>query len=286
MKQISFNVDKKTRLDEFLKKNHISHNLFISIYKDDIFINGKHAKRNSKLEKGDIVTINLRDEENKYEPINMDIEVLYEDDDIFVLNKPDKLTMNKDGEKSLANFVSYLFKQRNIKQKVRFINRLDQDTSGVVMVAKNKIAQAYYQKNSFKKKYLAIVKGNPKDQKIELNLKRDGIKTEIDENGKKSVTILENLKNYGDYSLVSLELLTGRTHQIRVSMEYINCPIVADSLYGEKIENFSQMLHANEIEFVDMKGEYHNITTNLPQRFKDYLKEYLRLKTILCCSII
>ena len=87
------------------------------------------------------------------------------------------------------------------------------------------------------------------------------------------MTILENLKNYGDYSLVSLELLTGRTHQIRVSMEYINCPIVADSLYGEKIENFSQMLHANEIEFVDMKGEYHNITTNLPQRFKDYLKE-------------
>lgn len=129
MKQISFNVDKKTRLDEFLKKNHISHNLFISIYKDDIFINGKHAKRNSKLEKGDIVTINLRDEENNYEPINMDIEVLYEDDDIFVLNKPDKLTINTDGEESLANFVSYLFEQRNIKQKVRFINRLDQDTS-------------------------------------------------------------------------------------------------------------------------------------------------------------
>ena len=273
MKQISFNVDKKIRLDEFLKKNHISHNLFISIYKDDIFINGKHAKRNSKLEKGDIVTINLRDEENNYEPINMDIEVLYEDDDIFVLNKPDKLTINTDGEESLANFVAYLFKQRNIKQKVRFINRLDQDTSGVVMVAKNKIAQAFYQKHSFKKKYLAIVMGNPINQKIELNLKRDGIKTEIDENGKKSVTILENLKNYGDYSLVSLELLTGRTHQIRVSMEYINCPIVADSLYGEKIENFSQMLHANEIEFVDMKGEYHNITTNLPQRFKDYLKE-------------
>ena len=138
MKQISFDVDKKFRLDEFLKSNHISKNLFLSIYKDDIFINGKHSKRNSKLKPGDKVTINLRNEENNYKPINLYIEVLYEDDDIFVLNKPDKLTMNTDGEESLANFVSYLFEQRNINQKVRFINRLDQDTSGVVMVAKNK----------------------------------------------------------------------------------------------------------------------------------------------------
>lgn len=184
MKQISFNVDKKIRLDEFWK-NHISHNLFISIYKDDIFINGKHAKRNSKLEKGDIVTINLRDEENNYEPINMDIEVLYEDDDIFVLNKPDKLTINTDGEESLANFVAYLFKQRNIKQKVRFINRLDQDTSGVVMVAKNKIAQAFYQKTHLRKIF-GNCDGKSNKSKIELNLKRDGIKTEIDENGKKA----------------------------------------------------------------------------------------------------
>ncbi|MDU1832801.1 MAG: RNA pseudouridine synthase, partial [Finegoldia magna] len=136
---------------------------------------------------------------------------------------------------------------------------------------KNKIAQAYYQKNSFEKKYLAIVKGNPKNQKIELNLKRDGVKTEIDENGKNSVTILQNLKNYGDYSLVSLKLLTGRTHQIRVSMEHINCPIVADSLYGEKIEGFSQMLHANEIEFVDMRRNKHIITTGIPQRFNKFL---------------
>ena len=271
MKQISFDVDKKIRLDEFLKSNHISKNLFLSIYKDDIFINEKHAKRNSKLKPGDKVTINLRDEENNYKPINLYIEVLYEDDDIFVLNKPDKLTMNTHGEESLANFVSYLFEQRNINQKVRFINRLDQDTSGVVMVAKNKIAQAYYQKTSFEKKYLAIVKGNPKNQKIELNLKRDGVKTEVDENGKNSVTILQNLKNYGDYSLVSLKLLTGRTHQIRVSMEYINCPIVADSLYGEKIEGFSQMLHANEIEFVDMKRNRHIITTEIPQRFNKFL---------------
>ena len=142
MKQISFDIDKKIRLDEFLKSNHISKNLFLSIYKDDIFINGEHAKRNSKLKPGDKVTINLKNEENNYEPINLDIEVLYEDDDIFVLNKPDKLTMNTDGEESLANFVSYLFEQRNINQKVRFISRLDQDTSGVVMVAKNKIAQA------------------------------------------------------------------------------------------------------------------------------------------------
>lgn len=272
MTQISFDVDKKIRLDEFLKSNHISKNLFLSIYKDDIFINGNHAKRNSKLKPGDKVTINLRNEENNYKPINLDIEILYEDDDIFVLNKPDKLTMNtEEEEESLANFVSYLFEQRNINQKVRFINRLDQDTSGVVMVAKNKIAQAYYQKTSFEKKYLAIVKGNPKNQKIELNLKRDGIKTEVDENGKNSVTILQNLKKYGDYSLVSLKLVTGRTHQIRVSMEYINCPIVADSLYGEKIEGFSQMLHANEIEFVDMKRNKHVITTEIPQRFNKFL---------------
>ena len=128
MKQISFDIDKKIRLDEFLKSNHISKNLFLSIYKDDIFINGEHAKRNSKLKPGDKVTINLKNEENNYEPINLDIEVLYEDDDIFVLNKPDKLTMNTDGEESLANFVSYLFEQRNINQKVRFISRLDQDT--------------------------------------------------------------------------------------------------------------------------------------------------------------
>lgn len=273
MKQISFDVDKKIRLDEFLQNNHISKNLFISIYKDDIFINGNHAKRNSKLKKGDKVVINLIDEENNYNPINMGIEVLYEDEDVFVLNKPDKLTMNTEAEKSLANFVSYLFEQRDIRQKVRFINRLDQDTSGVVMVAKNKIAQAYYQKSQFKKRYLAIVEGNPKNQKIELNLVRDGIKTEISNSGKKSITILENIKNYGDYSLVSLELLTGRTHQIRVSMKHINCPIVADSLYGREVEGFSQMLHANEIEFVDMKGINHIIKTDFPQRFICFLEK-------------
>ena len=85
MKQIRFDIDKKIRLDEFLKSNHISKNLFLRIYKDDIFINGNHAKRNSKLKPGDKVTINLRNEENNYKPINLYIEVLYEDDDIFVL---------------------------------------------------------------------------------------------------------------------------------------------------------------------------------------------------------
>ncbi len=273
MKQISFDIDKKIRLDEFLQNNHISKNLFISIYKDDIFINGNHAKRNSKLKKGDKLVINLIDEENHYEPMDMDIEVLYEDEDVFVLNKPDKLTMNTEGEKSLANFVSYLFEQRNIRQKVRFINRLDQDTSGVVMIAKNKIAHSYYQKYSFKKRYLAIVEGNPTDQELELNLVRNGIKTEISNFGKKSITIVKNLKNYGEYSLVSLELLTGRTHQIRVSMEHINCPIVADRLYGKQIEDFSQMLHANEIEFVDMKGNNHIIRTDFPQRFTWFLEK-------------
>lgn len=273
MKQISFDIDKKIRLDEFLQKNHISKNLFISLYKNYIFINGNHAKRNSKLKKGDKVVINLIDEENNYEPINMNIEVLYEDEDIFVLNKPDKLTMNTEGEKSLANFVSYLFEQRDIRQKVRFINRLDQDTSGVVMVAKNKIAQAYYQKSQFKKRYLVLVDGNPQNQKIELNLVRDGIKTKISKSGKKSITIVENIKNYGDYSLVSLELLTGRTHQIRVSMEHINCPIVADSLYGKRVDGFSQMLHANEIEFIDMDGIVHIIKTDFPQRFTCFLEK-------------
>ncbi|MDU2575377.1 MAG: RluA family pseudouridine synthase, partial [Finegoldia magna] len=108
MKQISFDIDKKIRLDEFLKANHISQNLFLSIYKDDIFINGKHAKRNSKLKPGDKVTIDLKDEENNYEPINLDIEVLYEDDDIFVLTNC-QIKCNTYGKKPKSSSLGVLY---------------------------------------------------------------------------------------------------------------------------------------------------------------------------------
>lgn len=271
MKEICFDVDKKMRLDEFLKEKHISRNLFLSLYKNNIFINEEHAKRNLKLENGDVVAICLEDEENNYNPIDMKIEILYEDSEIIIVDKPERLTMNKEDEENLANFVSYLFAERGIKQKVRFVNRLDMDTSGIVVIAKNKIAQAFYQKKSFHKKYLAIVKGHPQNQKIELNLERTGIKTEIKDAGKKSITIINKLKDLGDYSLIEAELLTGRTHQIRVSMQSINCPIIGDSLYGERLDGVFQLLHAYEIEFCDMNDKKHIVTTKLPKRFQKFL---------------
>ncbi len=271
MKQISFKVDEKIRLDEFLIKKNISRNLFLKLYKNNIFIDNSHAKRNSKLSVGNTVTLILEDEENNYEPKNLDIEIMYEDDWILILNKPVNLTMNTDGEISLANFVAYLFEKENIKQKVRFINRLDMDTSGLVMVAKNNIAQAYYQKMGFKKKYIAVVKGNPKDGEIAININRDSKKSNVSEFGKKSITIVKKIEQIKDYSIVELELLTGRTHQIRVSMEYINCPIVGDKLYGNSTEQIPQLLHAREIEFFDMEGKNHIIETEIPERFSKFL---------------
>ena len=163
-------------------------------------------------------------------------------------------------ENSLSNGVKYYFNSINLKRKIRPVNRLDKNTSGIVIFAKNEYIQECLVKQMklglFKKEYIALLKGNIKENKGTINApiarkKESIIEREISKDGASSVTHYELIKNYDNFCLVKFILETGRTHQIRVHSQYIGHPILGDTLYGNSSNLINrQALHAYKINFV------------------------------------
>ena len=222
-------------------------------------------------------------------PVKMDLDIVYEDDDLIIINKPSGLVVhpgNGNYDNTLVNGLMYYTK--NLSDlggigRVGIVHRIDKDTSGLMVVAKNnKTHEALsdmFKVHDVKRTYYALVCGTIpyETATIDVPIKRDPNnfnKMGVFEDGKNAITHLEVLKRYKDYTLVKLNLETGRTHQIRVHMAYIGFPIYNDPVYNKGITSFGQFLHSKEIDFVHpITGEKIHFEVDLPKEFQNFIKE-------------
>lgn len=291
------NLDEKgMRIDKFLSgkildrsRSHIQ-NL---IDNDAVLVNGKNIKSNYKLRENDVITMNMPEpEELKVEPENIEIDIVYEDEDIIVVNKKQGMVVhpapgNYNG--TLVNALLYHCKDLSgINGVIRpgIVHRIDKDTSGIIVVAKNDLAHSklteQFKVHSIKREYYALTEGVFKNDSglVDQPLARhpqDRIKMAIVKDGRRAVTHYEVLERYKSNTLVKCSLETGRTHQIRVHMAYLGHPLVGDPVYGYKKQKFKlegQMLHAKTLGFVHpTKNEYVEFNSELPDYFLEVLSK-------------
>lgn len=275
----------KIKLKDFLKEEaEISSRLFKRLIKqNNIYINGNPLANIYIVNKGDVVTLILEEEESTYEPQKMDLDIIYEDLDLLVINKSPMVlvhpTINYPNN-TLTNGVKHYFQSKSIKKKVRLVNRLDRDTSGILVIAKNSYAHqqmAKQFKTNIEKKYLAIVKGIIKDDQgiidLPIGKEKDRIKNIVTSDGKKSVTEFKVLDRLRNSTIVELKIITGRTHQIRVHLSHLNHPIIGDSLYGEKSELIDrQALHSYYLKFITPRiNKELELKADLPEDMKNLI---------------
>ena len=258
MNYISFKINEDIKVKKFLEKNGFSKRAITDIVKVGYIIDDINTSNNQDLKAGDILKIPIEDENLDYDPIKGKLDIVYEDCHILVVDKAANLTVNSKGQESLANHLSYYFQENNIKSKIRLVNRLDMNTSGLLMVAKNPYAFAYYQKqiedNNFFKYYLAVVEGNvkiDKTLKTKLAYNENMKRYDVGSEGKLAIshfkTIDYDQKN--NISYIRADIKTGKTHQIRSQLSYLGHPIIGDKLYGSNIEMDRFLLHCYEIKF-------------------------------------
>ena len=253
---------------------------------DGIHVNGKHVTVRYILCEKDVLELDLEDSEddiNKHIiPVELSLDILYEDDDVICVNKPAGMPTHPSHNHhydTLANALAYYYSEKGIPFVFRAVNRLDRETSGVVLVAKNRAASAKLSKSlqekRFVKTYHAVVCGCPKESCgsiVAYVSRREGsiIYRKAAESGSESEyaeTLYEVAEQSNGYTLLKIRPITGRTHQIRVHMQYIGNPIYGDGLYGTDAEE-GLMLHASSLSFPLPGGEVISVSTPLPDRFK------------------
>ena len=286
--------DVKTRLDSFLYEldNSFTRSHYKNLIEEGhVLVNGKKVKAGYALKLNDVVSVEMipaRPIETL--PQNIPLDIVYEDEDLAVINKPKGMVVhpaNGNWDGTLVNALLYNIKDLSgINGEIRpgIVHRLDKDTSGLLVVAKNDFAHVALSKQiadkTCKRIYLALVIGNmPNDSGVVANyLGRDPKNrlryAVVDNGGKYAETHYKVLTRYKDYSLVEFELKTGRTHQIRVHCKYLNHPIVGDDLYGgkSKFKTDGQMLHAYKLSFYHPRtNKYMEFEAQLPEYFQKIL---------------
>ena len=265
----------------------ISLRLLYSLKKDkQIFVNKKFYKMHELVNIGDIIEINLPDEANEYDAEDMDIKLLYEDADLMVVEKePFVVVHPTKGHQSgtLANGLIKLFKDKSINSKIRFVNRLDRDTSGILIVAKNSYCHSILTKDDamheMEKKYYAVVGGHLEKESgvidLPIDKSEDGIRRMVSEKGQRAVTRYKVIDKLEQATLLEISLETGRTHQIRVHFSHIGHPLVGDELYGGDMSLLNrQALHCFELGFYSpRKSEIIYIKSELPHDMRELVKE-------------
>lgn len=251
------------RLRDYLEEKHgFSSKLLIKLEANGkVFLNGKIVKIKKRVFKEDEIAVDFLDEADEYEKVDLPIDIIYEDSDLLVLNKKPYRVVHptkRHQDDTTANAISYYFDKNDIKRKVRFVNRLDMNTSGVLVIAKNpyahnKISQDM-RNDKVGKYYLAIVNGILEEKKgkiVEKIARKDeSIRRVVHESGKDCTTAYRVAEEKNGMSLVDIKLETGRTHQIRVHFEHLGAPVLGDELYGSKSERISrQALHCSRMVF-------------------------------------
>jgi len=248
-----------------IQKQRYSSRLLRQIKREEgkILLNKQFLPLSTLLNKGDAITVFFPVETNFIQPQKMPLDILYEDDEVLIINKdPFLVTHPTSGHPNgtLANAVAYYFAEQHIQTKMRFVSRLDRDTSGIVTVAKNKYVHHYIQSQmsteSVQKEYITYIHGHLPQECgiIDAPIARsevDPTLREVSALGKKSITTFQVLKEYKNASKVKVNLITGRTHQIRVHMQYFGCPVIGDHLYADhELPDYPikrQALHATKI---------------------------------------
>ena len=284
--------DGNITIKDFLLSNNISSKAISTLKKqvDGILVNGKVQFTNYKLQPNDILSINL-DENNDYENIiatKMDLDILYEDDDIVIVNKSADITVHPSKKyftNSLVNGLTYYYQNKNMDVKLHCITRLDKETSGCVLFAKNRIAanclSNMVKQKEISKTYLSLASGKVSKQHFLISapisrISKGNILRCVDfQTGKEALTECFLLEYYpsNDISLLKCLLHTGRTHQIRVHLQYINHPIVSDSLYNKSCKLLlRQGLHCYNIRFIHpISHQLIDVTSQLPADLKQVL---------------
>lgn len=258
--------------------------LYKLIKMQKILLNNKICDTRSITNAGDIITIDFNYEEDNSNivPTQMNLDIVFEDDWLLIINKPAGIAIHPSilhYSDSLCNGIRFYFDKIGLKKKVRPVNRLDLNTSGLVVFAKCEYIQecliSQMKNNEFKKEYLAVCNGifEKKSGTINLPIARKEnsiIERCISEDGQPSITHYEVLKDFDNYSLVKCSLETGRTHQIRVHMSAIGHPLLGDSLYGSISDLIDrQALHCYNLQFVHpVNNNVLNFYGELPIDFK------------------
>lgn len=281
------NNDKYITVNDVLKKHFcISNRLLTKIIKNhQIYLNNSICDTRNTIKNGDKIVVKFDDKEDNSNIVakKMDLEIIYEDAWFLVINKPAGIAIHPSilhYDNSLSNGVKYYFDTIGLSKKIRIINRLDKNTSGIVVFAKCEYIQEAFskqmQEHKFIKNYLAVVHGtfDKKQGIISLPISRkEGsiIERCVDfEKGQPSITYYEVIKEVENKSLVKCTLETGRTHQIRVHMSYLNHPLLGDTLYGNKSDSINrQALHCYEIKMIHpITLKLLKFNSNLPSDIK------------------
>lgn len=241
---------------------------------------GKISNIDELISIGDVIEVDLSFFENSNNIVatEMNLDIIYEDNYLLVLNKPAGIPVHPSSlhfKDTLSNGVKYYFNTINLNRKIRIVNRLDRDTSGIVIFAKNQYVQEMLilqmKDNCFKKEYIGILDGILEFPEGIINApiarKRDSIIERcVDEAGQTSVTHYKLIKTFNNLSLVHFILETGRTHQIRVHTKYIGHPIIGDTLYGIETSIISrQALHSYKIKFIHpITGKNMELISDIP----------------------
>lgn len=282
------------RLDIFLQhkfpsfsRSHIKN----MIEKNCVFVNGKQVKSGYKLRENDKISVTIKAPEKiSTEEEDVPFDIVYEDDDVVVVNKPQGLvvhpcTSTKSG--TLVNGLLHRVKNLSgINGVLRpgIVHRLDKDTSGLLVVAKNDKAhialQEQIKNKTCKRIYLAVLTGNLKEDSGEIVTKiardkKDRKKMAVADVGREAITNYRVLERFKDACLVEFSLKTGRTHQIRVHAKYLNHPVVGDKVYGKEVKGLNgQLLHAYKLSFIHpTTGKEVSFTAPLPDYFENYLQK-------------
>ncbi len=269
-------------------KWHISSRLLIKLKNANaIFVNNNNVYMDYPLELGDnvLVKIDFKEISENIVPMPMQLDILYEDEYYLVVNKPANMPVHPSASHytdSLSNGIQYYFQQNNIQTKIRPVNRLDKDTSGIVIFAKNEYIQEalvrQMKNKEFLKEYIAILEGNLSNNKGTINAsisrkENSIIERCISKDGETAITHYELIKNYNNYCIVKFILETGRTHQIRVHCKHIGHSIIGDTLYGNSSPIISrQALHAYKVKFI------HPVTQKIVEYVSAIPNDILKLK--------
>ena len=294
--ELVINDDINERIDSYLSTQlDFSRSKVVKMIKsEEILVNDKPTKNSYLLRNGDVVTVNEHEEESmNVEPENIPLDIVYEDNDVIVVNKPNGMVVHPAVGNNHGTLVNALMYHSNELSTINgafrpgIVHRIDAYTTGLLMVAKNdkahEILADELSKKETNRKYIALVWGviNEDTATIDAPIGRDMKDRKkmavTSVNSKDAVTHLRVLKRFKDATLIELKLETGRTHQIRVHMNYIGHPVVNDPVYGSRklIDETGQCLHAMELGFKHpTTGEFMNFKCDLPECFTNILDKF------------
>ncbi|MBF7103846.1 RluA family pseudouridine synthase [Pediococcus pentosaceus] len=296
MEQFSFVVSNQEsgRLDKVVTNHYpdLTRSKIQNLIKQEqILVNQAPTTNRYKVSENDVIDVTLPDPvEVSVKPEKMNLDIVFEDDDVIVVNKPQGMVVHPAPGHENGTLVNGLLDHAplatvNGELRPGIVHRIDKDTSGLLMVAKNDQAMlslsAQLKAKTNQRKYLAIVHGNFKEEAGTINApigrsKKDRKKMAIVEDGRPAVTHFKVLERFTDYTLIECELETGRTHQIRVHLKYIGHPVAGDPLYGPRntLKGNGQFLHAKLLGFKHPRtGEELVFEVDPPQIFRDTLSK-------------